>query len=161
MKQANKDLLELVIKPVLAILAQADPRMEGRWPENLILGTALAESPNRLIRQTGGGPALGWWQMEPVTHDDVYNHYLRYPNQTGIYECLKEASQYAGPFPAPASLLAWNTRYACAMARIHYWRVPDPLPKTIAGMAEYWKKHYNTSKGKGTVKKYCEAWRKR
>ena len=30
----------------------------------------------------------------------------------------------------------------------------DPIPDTVEGRAEYWKKYYNTSAGKGTVKGY-------
>ena len=35
------------------------------------------------------------------------------------------------------------------MARIHYLRVPEKLPKTIAEMARYWKAYFNTAKGRG------------
>jgi len=40
------------------------------------------------------------------------------------------------------------------MTRIKYKRIPDAIPKTIEGRAEYWKKHYNSILGKGTVEEY-------
>jgi len=44
----------------------------GMWSgaaENLLLGTAAVESRmGTYLRQVGGGPALGIWQVEPVTH---------------------------------------------------------------------------------------------
>ena len=41
------------------------------------------------------------------------------------------------------------------MARIHYRRVPSPLPKlSLVGLAYYWKKYYNTVKGKGSVNEF-------
>jgi len=42
------------------------------------------------------------------------------------------------------------------MCRLHYRRVNAPLPKAndIQGMADYWKAHYNTVKGKGTPSEF-------
>ena len=45
-------------------------------------------------------------------------------------------------------------------ARLRYWAVPEAIPVTIEERAKYWKKHYNTSKGKGSPEEYlerCEA----
>ena len=42
----------------------------GTWShaaENLVVGTALAESGLKFLRQKGGGPALGLFQIEPST----------------------------------------------------------------------------------------------
>jgi hypothetical protein len=41
------------------------------------------------------------------------------------------------------------------MCRLHYRRVAEPLPaaKDTEAMAAYWKAHYNTPLGKGTVEK--------
>ncbi len=40
----------------------------------------------------------------------------------------------------------WNLAYATAMCRVHYLRVPRPLPDAgaVRAMGEYWKRHYNT-----------------
>ena len=45
---------------------------------NLVTGTGLVESGFRVTVQIGGGPALGWFQMEPVTYHDIWENYLRY-----------------------------------------------------------------------------------
>lgn len=47
-------------------------------------------------------------------------------------------------------------RLACAFARMHYFRVPEPVPESDAAMAAYYKAHYNTVKGSGSVGKYLE-----
>ena len=46
------------------------------------------------------------------------------------------------------------------MARLHYRRVPKPLPRTIEEQAVYWKSFYNTSKGRGTTEKFLEIVKK-
>ena len=67
-------LLFQVINPVL--------RSMDAWSiaaENLILGTAVQESEcGYYLHQLGDGPALGIYQMEPATHDDCWNNFLKY-----------------------------------------------------------------------------------
>lgn len=43
---------------------------------DLLLGTALVESNLEHLKQIGGGPALGFFQMEPETFDDIFYRYL-------------------------------------------------------------------------------------
>lgn len=58
-------LKHLIVAPALAALG-----LGGDSAVNLVTGTALAESRAAYVRQLGGGPALGLWQMGPATHDD-------------------------------------------------------------------------------------------
>ena len=44
-----------------------------------------------------------------------------------------------------------------AICRIHYWRKPGAIPAEIEGQAAYWKRHYNTPLGRGTVEKYLKC----
>ena len=46
------------------------------------------------------------------------------------------------------------------MCRVHYLRVKEALPTTPEGYAEYWKKYYNTSSGKGTAKEFLDKYNK-
>ena len=52
--------------------------------------------------------------------------------------------------------LATNLMYGAAVCRLCYYRKPDALPEAgdIEGQAAFWKQHYNTPLGKGTVTKY-------
>ena len=47
------------------------------------------------------------------------------------------------------------------MARVHYLRVPQPLPAAddIDGLARYWKAHWNTREGAGTPERFVESYR--
>ena len=37
----------------------------------LVMRTGMAESGFKTLKQYGGGPALGFWQVEPATANDV------------------------------------------------------------------------------------------
>jgi hypothetical protein len=59
-----------------------------------------------------------------------------------------------------AGTMQVNDRYAAAMCRIRYLRVPAPLPAPddIQAMANYWKEHYNTPLGAGTPEEFLDKW---
>ena len=57
-----RDLRVEVIRPALRALDLWSPAAE-----DLVLGTAAQESGLAYLRQIGGGPALGLWQIEPAT----------------------------------------------------------------------------------------------
>ena len=144
-----------IIRPALMI--------SGLWSEsaeNLLLGTALAESNLNLLTQMGGGCALSYFQIEPRSYDDVVRYLYRNGNlalkDRILAACMMEI------FPE-AKCLTWNIRLAVLIARLIYWRRPEPLPKAddIQGLARYWKRYYNTELGKGTVEHFIKSWYER
>jgi hypothetical protein len=126
----------LVIRPTLAALG-----LEGA--ENLVLGTALTESRLTYLRQLGGGPALGPYQCEPATHDDLWLNWLAYQFAAQAAVRLLMTSR------PKLEQLVTNAAYATAICRLHYRRAPDPLPAAndAAAMADYHKRFYNTAGG--------------
>lgn len=150
------DLLQFrdfILRPALERLEPAIP-----WTlaaEQLVLGTCLHESDGlTYVDQlaAGPGPAFGLAQMERATHDDLWKTFI--PYQTGLRgKLLSIAGNYGTEFP-PVEELHGNNFYACAMCRVFYRRVPAALPAEgdALGMAYYWKRYYNTGRGKGTVK---------
>lgn len=149
----SKQLLHEVIEPTLKFLDMDSPAAR-----NLILGTIAQESHmGKYLVQLGGGPALGVAQMEPATHDDIWDNYLKY-RQPIVYKldqllCLGRSKH---------EQLKWNLAYAVAMARVHYRRVAAPLPDAddIEQLAHYWKDHYNTYAGKGTVEEFVHNYQR-
>jgi len=139
-----------IIRPTLVALD-----LWSQPAEDLVLGTAIQESRLQYLRQLGGGPALGLWQMEPATHEDIWNNYLEPKPQLRI-KVLGAAGFYVRP---TAEALVYNLRYAAAMCRVHYLRVPGAIPADLRGQAEYWKRSYNTPLGKGTPAQYVASWR--
>lgn len=113
---------------------------------NLILGTIAQESAyGKYSKQLGNGPALGICQMEPATFKDICINYLKYHPE--IEAKIKEVAHVNLLLPDD---LVSNDRLAVSMCRVHYLRVKEQMPVTIEGYAAYWKKYYNTVKGKGT-----------
>lgn len=120
----------------------------------LLLGTAIQESNVQYLQQIGGGPALGLFQMEPATYEDIWENFLQYRPE--LAKKLLAMTKY----PSQPNEVVGNLWYAAAMCRVHYFRVPDALPEAgdIEGMAEYWKEHYNTHLGAGDEEEYIENW---
>lgn len=137
-----EQLREEIIRPALQLL--------DRWSEaaeNLLLGTCAQESRLGTYVKQIKGPALGIYQMEPATHHDLWQHYLKYRE-----ELAEPIRQGLGGLKPTEDMLIYNLRYATQMARVHYQRVPEKLPnaRDVPGLALYWKEYYNTGLGKGT-----------
>jgi len=157
----KKQLRDLIRTVLLGI----DPPIKySNSAENLLLLTAAQESHAGTYIKQIGGPALGIFQMEPDTHYDIWMNYIQY--NPGLRTIANKFSAFDDPlyhendfaFRRNAQQLVWNLNYAVILARIHYYRVPEPLPEydDVLGLAEYWKQHYNTPLGRGTVKEAVE-----
>lgn len=143
-------LLNYVIRPVLKNLD-----LWSEAAERLVLGTACQESEcGRWLHQLGGGPALGIFQMEPATWDDIATNFLVYRKELDAK--VEKWACVQGPLDAEEMI--GNLYYATAMCRVHYLRVPEPIPDYLGGQAAYWKKYYNTELGRGTVQEYLNSW---
>ena len=121
-----------------------------------MMGTAMVESGLQYVRQLGGGPAQGLGQMEPATEIDIWDNFL------ATRPIIRQKLEFLCHGQALADPLVYNVAYAFAMMRLHYWRVPEKLPSLgdDIAFARYWKQHYNTALGKGTLEKFLRAYRK-
>lgn len=149
-------LRDLVITPVLEYIG-----FRSYSSVNLLLGTAAQESNcGEYIRQLGydvdsKNGAFGIYQMELFTHDSLWADYLDYRKE--LAEKVYGLKIYT---LTDAENLISNLPYATAMARIKYLTIKDALPDEddIEGMARYWKKYYNSSKGKGTKQEFIDSY---
>lgn len=152
---------ELIIRPTLEHLDMWSPAAE-----NLVLGTGIKESSLCYLKQLGGGPALGLYQMEPATHDDIWANYLVSKKDISskvedfmaeVFTSLVEGDSFFGW----ARQLPGNLYYATAMCRIHYWRRPEPLPdaEDADAMGAYWKQWYNSDQGAGVPEDFARLFR--
>jgi hypothetical protein len=149
-----KHLNEYVINPVLDGLGCLSDRSSDN-AHRMLLGTASKESQcGRWLHQLGAGPAAGIFQMEPITHDDLWNNFLVYKPAIAARVLRWSISRKDG-----AKEMEGNLYYAAAMCRIYYLRVSEVIPDTLLGQATYWKKYYNTPLGAGTVQEYIDAWK--
>lgn len=154
------DELEYIIPETCKYL---DIKRKDENDTAMVLHTAAAESALGLdLRQSSfsmksNKGAFGLYQMELVTHDDIWNVVL------GAYPILQmKISQLILPgISDPKDNLTANLWYATAMCRMQYYRFSEPLPKAddIYKQADYWLCYYNRG-GKGTVEKFVSSVRK-
>lgn len=144
-----KQLRDYIIKPSLVLVGY-----NSKAAEKLLLGTACTESDCGNFVHQINGPALGIYQMEPTTHDDIWVNFLQYKGDLAT-SLLQNCNFSVVP---DASELVSNLKYATIMARLHYLRVPESLPNDddLTGIAGYYKKYYNTPLGKGSVDKFIK-----
>lgn len=122
----------------------------------LLLGIAAVESGLRNMRQIGGGPARGVFQMEPVTAREMHRYLAAHDSFQGLTEAR------CGIYRFSITALENSVVYAALLVRTLFWvRDPNPLPEAtnIAGQASTWKTYYNTAQGKGTLQQYIDAYR--
>jgi hypothetical protein len=154
----NKNQLRDLIREVLM-----DIGLHSDAAEDLIIGTFAQESHlGKYIKQIGRGPALGVGQMEPATHNDIWNNYLKYKTKRSWFKAMKEkyvVMPIDGGTPDPQQL-KWSLGYMVCMTRVHYLRVSERLPNEgdLAGYARYWKKYYNSYLGAGTPEEFLNNW---
>ena len=138
----NADFIRhLVVRPVLTYLD-----MHSAAAEELMLGTMAHESLMGTYHRQQGGPAQGFWQVEPATEADNWDNWLSYRP-----DISRKAKNLISYIPETVEPLVTNPYYNCAMARIKYYRAPAALPAAddIQGLAQYWKDHYNSHLGAG------------
>jgi hypothetical protein len=141
------ELKKYIVAPALARLGLPG----GPAALALVTGTAGVESGAAALVQNGGGPALGLWQMEPATERDCWANFLS--GEPGLESTIARMLPPGLGQADRCQQLIGNLYYAAAMCRVKYRRAPQALPdpNDPIGMAEYWKKWYNSSLGAGTV----------
>lgn len=124
--------------------------------EELLIFTCANESNGGTYIRQVNGPALGIYQMEPETYNDLWQNYI---NNHGSLSLRLFSNFDVNRIPS-AERLIYDLRFATAMTRLFYARVKEPLPnaKDLDAIWNYYKTYYNTSAGKAqktcAVKKY-------
>lgn len=149
----SRQLRELVIRPIFQRVGLYSPAAEA-----LVLGTAAAEGVigNMMYLKQAGGPALGIFQMEPSTHKWLVDWVL---SQSSRFTRLIEWVQQTGGFHQER--LVYDLAYMAVLCRLRYVVVPQALPSAdnVHDLGVYWKQHYNTHLGKGTVDGFVRKFR--
>lgn len=115
----------------------------------MIIETAIAETGLGRIEDKTDGAGMGITQFDKIPFADVRDRSIKL--RPAI---LKEL----GVDIAKVNWddLRYNIFLSLLFARLLYWLKGDPIPATIEERAKYWKLHYNTKDGKGTVEHYLE-----
>ena len=154
-----------IIEPVLRRMGMHSPSAV-----TLMMGTAIQESRLVYLRQLGPGPARGVYQIEPATAKDIVGRYFSHKPHVRA----RVAAALNGLLPPD---VAWDENWTAdderalefrltadlafqtALARVRYWMVPQPLPQQLEQIAAYWKQHFNTPAGHGTVAQFILNYR--
>tara|TARA_R110002020_G_scaffold49465_1_gene140711 strand:+ start:1182 stop:1634 length:453 start_codon:yes stop_codon:yes gene_type:complete len=120
----------------------------------MIIRTGNAETGYRKLIQYGGGPGLGFFQVELATAQDILDNYVQY--RPAYLKVLMELGLDSKNL---AFSIKTNIALQIAFCRLHYMRDKNPIPSwsDLEGQASYWKEVYNTHLGKGTIKHFIEA----
>lgn len=98
----------------------------------------------RYMRQVGGGPARGFFQIELPTHDSVWANHDKIKQRARAYNIVQDAK-----------LLETDLRYNVFVARHYLAMDTAPLPKGYIEMAMYAKSYWNRG-GKATAEEYMK-----
>ena len=149
----EKQLRTEIIRPALKAL-----QLWSESAEELMMLTCAVESQGGTYVAQVQGPALGIFQMEPATHNSLWNVYLSRRTEFA-YRILAAIFLTTRP---PVEYLKYNLLYSAMMARIYYFTVEEALPdaKNVEKLAEYWDKYYNRNPNKGTAPEAIAAYNK-
>lgn len=144
---------ELIVKSTLN-----DLLMYSENAEELMVFTCAVESLGGTYLRQVNGPALGIYQMEPQTYNDIWQNYIK----TNGKLLMAFLSSFHIGFMPPEEMLIYDLRFATAMTRLFYRRILQPIPAAtdIDGIWNYYKLYYNTAKGaavkEDSIKKYYD-----
>lgn len=133
-------LRDLIIKPTLIeLIAYSEEAAE------LLMFTCAVESDGGTYVKQVGGPALGIYQMEPNTYNDIWENYIKVKGSL----MLILLSNFDLVNMPNEDKMIYDLRFATIMARIHYLRVNEKLPPAndVDKIWSYYKRYYNTAKG--------------
>lgn len=123
---------------------------------NLLAGTMAQESSMGQYETQVDGPALGVFQTEPNTYNDIYANFLSY------HSALREdVNSFTTDSPPSPESVVNNHPYACAVAACSYIRhsVPHINDDATDGtlMYGYYKQYYN-GPGAATEQEFLNNW---
>ena len=121
----------------------------------LLCETAAAETQfGTYFDPTPNGAGRGLMQCDQLPFKDTVNR-----------ASAKDIAAIKTAFDIDLKTVKWDDLnysplLAMIIARLHYKLRPGAIPQTLKGRAEYWKLHYNSVEGKGTVEHYIQSAKK-
>ena len=126
-----------IAKIVDSVLRELDMYSQDAF--DLVMRTGMQESRFKYLEQLGEGPAIGFFQVEPLTAEDIWVNYLIY--KTSVREKLALVAPLG---PWSKFTIMSNIALQAALCRLKYRRDRNPIPSDVKGQADYWKSVYNS-----------------
>lgn len=124
---------------------------KNRKAKELLLETACAETQLGTFPDRYAPEGFGLCQFDTIGFYDVIN-------RTSIHTKKHVALRFKFDMDAITPQDIENDPLiSFVLCRLKYRLIPDEIPADLEGRAHYWKKHYNTHAGKGTVEHYIES----
>lgn len=117
----------------------------------MLLETAAQETHlGRFLDPTPNGAGRGLCQIDEIAFQDV----IARTRDVDVYVVQK----YFGVDVRGIEHrhLDYSPLLSFVLCRLFYKLIPEPFPLDLPGRASYWKRHYNTHMGKGTVGEYIK-----
>lgn len=139
-REMIRNTLKVIVEPYMDI-------PYSKNAEELLLFTAVVESNAGEYLYQINGPALGLYQMEPSTYDDLFNNYLAYKELSVPRDDSHRDTKY--PYQKSLHTMSTNLTYQTVIARLQYYRFSEGLPsyKDAEKIFDYYKKYWNSYKG--------------
>ena len=151
----NSNQIKDLIKDICVQMGEKYAKQEAL---DIVYATGLVESKYEYIEQIGTGPAKSFWQVEPETAvDNCRNFISKRPELLQVCSDILGIDPYYFIDAQPDDwdwILRTNIAAGILHCRIKYWRVPEPIEEGEEGLAKYWKEHYNTVEGAGTIEHF-------
>lgn len=126
--------------------------------EELLVATCAQESMGGHFLCQQHGPAKGCYQMEPATHDSIWETTIS-TSMTLRTAIMERCNFNLKPL---ADVMVYDLRYATIMARCFWLRIHDKLPE-MNDLNEIWlqyKLHWNTNAGAATKEQFFSNYTK-
>lgn len=131
------------------ILTDTTKEMDRFKPEcvELLCMIAAHESGLGRHRKQINGPALSLFQIEPVTHDSIWDN----------CDSIKALAKKLG-ITRNIKSLETDDRYAAFVARCYLLMDRNEIPKSVCEMGQYAKSYWNSGSGKASPEAYVDAY---
>lgn len=117
---------------------------------DLLLETAGAETKRGTYQDPTKYAGMGITQFDKMPFYDIRDRTSK-KNKLKVYNCFGIHLDYV-----EWTDLRYNPLLAMIMTRLKYLLVKEHIPPDFVARAKYWKKYYNSYKGKGTPEHYIE-----
>tara|TARA_R100001086_G_scaffold95073_1_gene47354 strand:- start:6780 stop:7325 length:546 start_codon:yes stop_codon:yes gene_type:complete len=154
---ANNKQIKDLIKDVCVQMGDKYAKQEAL---DIVYATGLVESKYEYIEQIGRGPARSFWQVEPSTAVDNCKNFIS--SRPELLQASADILRIDPYYFIDATIDDWdwilrtNISAGILHCRIKYWRIPEPIKEGKEELAKYWKKHYNTEEGAGSVEHFLK-----